>query len=173
MSKKFLIKNVKNDDWARFLFKELRKDEKRPEGEGWLGVREIIKLGSGKTTYHSLRLILGELIQKGECEQFTGNIRSDKGIIIKAVWYRHKKYSWKQFFSKDVYKKQKQRLPSGKGWFTAKDLSKKTGLGRNKILRLIKEHKINNRVKIFDGYQFNPQRNYLERKIWYKLCLNG
>lgn len=173
MSKKFLIKNVGRDDWARFLFQEMRKDEKRPEGNNWLTSREISKIASDKISYHTFRLVLGELVQRNECEQFVGNIRSNKGTIIKAVWYRHKKYDWKTFFKKNIYKLQKQRLPQGENWFTIKQLSSKTGLGRAKILRLIRENKLNKKVKIFDGYAFNPKRNFLERKIWYKLCQNG
>jgi len=173
MSKKFIIKNVEKDTWARFLFNELRKDEKRPDGENWMTVKEMSKICDEKISYHTLRLILSELVQKKDCEQFVGNIRSNKGTIIKAVWYRHKKHDWKSFFNKDIYKKEKQRIPTGKDWFTVNELSEKTGLGRSKILRLIKEHKVSNRVKIFDGYKFNPKKNYLERKIWYKLCLNG
>lgn len=173
MSKKFVIKNVNKDLWATFLFNELRKDEKRPTGNNWLAVKDILKVANKKTTYYSLRIMMAELIQKGECEQYAGSVRSEKGTVIKAVWYRHKSYSWKDFFNKNIYKKERQRMPEGKNWFTAQDLCKKTGFGKAKILRLIKEHKISKKIKIFDGYRFNPQRNYLERKIWYKLCQNG
>jgi len=173
MSKKFTIKNVQTDDWARFLFKEMRKDEKRPIGDGWMELNQICELAKTKAKYHTLRNILSEIINRKECEIYVGTTRSPKGFVKKAVWYRHKKYSWKEYFSKNIYKLERQRMPKGNDWFTAEDLSKKTGLARSKILRLIKEHKLNKSVKTFDGYRFNPSKNYLERKIWYKLCLNG
>lgn len=173
MSKRFIIKNVQTDDWARFLFKEMRKDEKRPIGERWMSLKQIAVLSKEKVSFHTLRCILAEIISRKECETYVGTIRSAKGFIKKAVWYRHKKYAWKEYFSKNIYKIERQRIPKGTGWFTVEDLSKKTGLARSKILRLIREHKLNKSVKMFDGYKFNPTKNYLERKIWYKLCLNG
>lgn len=173
MSKKFCIKNVHQDDWARFLFQEMRKDEKRPAGNNWLELPEIVKLCNNKAKYHTLRNMLSEIINKKECEIYVGTTRSPKGFVKKAVWYRHKKYSWKEYFLKNIYKIERQRIPEGKNWFTADELSKKTGLAKSKILRLIREHRVNKSVKTFDGYKFNPKKNYLERKIWYKLCLNG
>lgn len=173
MSKKFTIKNVQTDDWARFLFKEMRKDEKRPIGDRWMQRDEICQFTKNKYKYHTLRMILSEIINRKECETYVGTTRSDKGFVKKAVWYRHKKYGWKEYFSKNLYKIERQRLPKGTDWFTMEDLCKKTGLGKAKILRLIREHKLNKSVKTFDGYKFNPSKNYLERKIWYKLCLNG
>lgn len=173
MIKKFRIKNVQSDNWARFLFQEMRKDEKRPTGERWLELKQICELTKNKAKYHTLRNILSEIINRKECEIYAGTVRSPKGFVKKAVWYRHKKYTWKEYFSKNIYKKERQRIPNGTDWFTAEDLSKKTGLGKSKILRLIREHRLNKQVKTFDGYKFNANKNYLERKIWYKLCLNG
>jgi len=173
MSKRFCIKNVNRDVWARFLFQEMRKDEKRPIGDNWLELDKIAEISKTKTKYHTLRFILSEIINRKQCEIYTGTIRSPKGFAQKAVWYRHKKYTWKEYFEKNLYKIERQRLPQGKDWYTAEELSKKTGLAKSKILRLIREHKVNKNVKTFDGYKFNPKKNYLERKIWYKLCLNG
>lgn len=173
MSKRFLIKNVQTDDWARFLFKEMRKDEKRPIGEGWMNLDQIYQLAKNKSSYHTLRMTLCEIISRKECETYVGTTRSEKGFLKKAIWYRHKKYEWKEYFSKDIFKLERQRMPKGENWFTVEDLVRKTGLARSKILRLIREHKLNKSVKTFDGYRFNPSKNYLERKIWYKLCLNG
>lgn len=173
MSKKFIIKNVQTDTWARFLFKEMRKDEKRPIGERWMELNQIYQFTKNKCKYHTLRVILSDIINRKECETYSGTTRSHKGFVKKAVWYRHKKYTWKEYFSKNIYKLERQRLPKGTDWFTAEDLSRKTGLARSKILRLIREHRLNKSVKTFDGYKFNPKKNYLERKIWYKLCLNG
>ena len=101
MSKKFCIKNVHQDDWARFLFQEMRKDEKRPVGDNWLELTDIVKLCNNKAKYHTLRNMLSEIINKKECEIYVGTTRSPKGFVKKAVWYRHKKYSWKEYFSKN------------------------------------------------------------------------
>jgi len=172
MSKKrFVIKNVKKDVWANFLFQEMRKDEKRPVGSDWLTVYELQKLS--KKPMHGLRVVLAELNQRKESEMFVGNIRSNKGYIQKAIWYRLKKGNWKNLFEKDLYKRRKQRVPIGKNWFTVGELTEKTGLARSKILRLLRVHKLNNRIQIFDGYKYNKTKRILERKIWYKLCLNG
>jgi hypothetical protein len=173
MSKKFTIKRIQTDDWARFLFNEMRKDEKRPIGKRWMDLKQIYELSKDKAKYYTLRNILSEIINRKECEIYSGTTRSHKGFVKKTVWYRHKKYGWKEYFSKNIYKLERQRLPKGTDWFTMEDISKKTGLARSKILRLIREHKLNKNVKTFDGYKFNPSKNYLERKIWYKLCLNG
>lgn len=171
MSKRFLIKNVNKDDWAKFLFQEMRKDEKRPVGSGWLTAREIHAVS--KKSFHSLRCILAELIQRKDCEIFSGNVRADRGFLQKCVWYRIKKGNWKEYFEKDLYKIRRERLPSGKNWFTVGELSEKTGLGKSKILRLMRAHKLSKRVQIFDGYKYSKEKKILERKIWYKLCLNG
>ena len=104
MSKKFLIKNVKSDRWAEFLFQEMRKDEKRPNGPGWMTIKEICALSENRFSYHSFRLVISELIQKKECEQFMGNIRSNRGVMIKCVWYRHKNTIGRIFLNKTFIK---------------------------------------------------------------------
>ena len=169
--KKFIIKNKDRDPWASFLFKELGKDERRPEGSGWMDVPQLTKISN--MSFHTLRNVLTELRQKSKCEMYNGNIRNDKGFIQKHVWYRLKGTNWKIYFKNRQYQKDNQRLPEGKDWYTVKELEQKTGFARSKILRLMKSHKVSNSVKVFDGYRFNPSKNRLERKIWYKLCLNG
>jgi len=170
-SKKFKIKNLQKDDWAKFLFQEMRKDEKRPIGPGWMNIREIHN--ATNKSIHMLRIAIYQLIQKKECEMFVGNIRSENGYIQKAVWYRLKNDTWKNFFGKNLHKIKNQRVPDGKNWFTVSELTQKTGLSRTKILRLIRENKLNKQVQLFDGYAYNNKRKSLTRKIWYKLCLNG
>ena len=170
-TKKFRIKNLERDDWAKFLFQEMRKDEKRPKGPGWLTIYEI-ENASNKSVY-MVRGVITELIHKKECEIFTGNIRSKNGYIQKAVWYRLKNDTWKNFFVNNIYKIKRQRIPIGKNWFTVGELIEKTGLGRQKILRLIRENKLNKQIEIFDGYKYDSKRKFLIRKIWYKLCPNG
>lgn len=170
-TKKFAIKNRNTDPWASFLFRELQRDERRPQGPGWMDVHELGKICG--ISFHTLRVVLNELNNKKETEMFSGNIRNDQGFIQKHVWYRLKKGNWKTYFKNRQYQKDKQRVPNGKDWFTVNEITNKTGLARSKILRLIKEYKVSNKVKVFDGYRFNPSKNRLERKIWYKLCLNG
>lgn len=170
-NKKFKIKNLQKDDWAKFLFQEMRKDEKRPNGSGWMNINQI-----HSTTNKSMsmtRRVISQMIQKKECEMFVGNIRSENGYITKAVWYRLKNDTWKNIFEKNLHKIKNQRIPSGKNWFTVGELTQKTGLARTKILRLIRENKLNKQVQIFDGYKYDSKRKFLTRKIWYKLCLNG
>jgi len=169
--KKFVIKNKNRDPWSSFLFRELGKDERRPDGPGWMDLHELSKICY--MSFHTLRVALNELRQKGKCELYSGNIRNERGFIQKHVWYRLKRGNWKTYFKNYQYQKDNQRLPQGKDWYTVKELEQKTGFARSKILRLMKSHKISNSVKVFDGYRFNPKKNRLERKIWYKLCLNG
>lgn len=169
--KKFVIKNKNTDPWAKFLFKELERDEKRPHGSGWMDVHEIHK--TCKMSFHTLRTVLNELRGKNECEVYSGNIRNDNGYIQKHVWYRLKKGNWKTYFKNNQYQKDNQRIPPGNDWYTVGEITNKTGFARSKILRLIKQYKVSNKVKVFDGYKFNPDKTRLERKIWYKLCLNG
>ena len=101
------------------------------------------------------------------------DINIENGYIKKAVWYRLKNDTWKNIFKNNSYKIKRQRIPSGKNWFTVGELTQKTGLARTKILRLIRENKLNKQVQIFDGYKYDSKTKFLTRKIWYKLCLNG
>lgn len=168
---KFTIKNKNTDPWASFLFREMQRDEKRPSGPGWMDIYQLDKIC--KMSFHTLRCVLNDLRSKGECELHLGNVRNDHGFIQKHVWYRLKKGNWKTYFKNHQYQKDNQRLPDGKDWYTVGQITNKTGLARSKILRLIKQYKVSNKVKVFDGYKFNPAKRRLERKIWYKLCLNG
>jgi hypothetical protein len=168
---KFVIKNKNSDPWSKFLFREVAKDERRPQGSGWMDLHELEKICG--ISFHTLRVVLNDLRQKGKCELYSGNIRNEKGWMQKHVWYKLKTTNWNTFFKNRQYQKDNQRLPEGKNWYTVKDLEKKTGFARSKILRLMKSHKVSNSVKVFDGYRFNPKKNKLERKIWYKLCQNG
>ena len=72
MSKKFTIKNVRTDTWARFPFNEMRKDEKRPIGERWMELSQICEFTKNKCKYHTLRVILSDIINRKECETYSG-----------------------------------------------------------------------------------------------------
>jgi len=168
---KFAIKNKSGDSWARFLFNEVEKDEKRPSGQGWLDINQLTKLSGKKRD--NLRTVLNSMRHMGLCTLFNGQIRNDKGFIVKHVWYQANGNTWSNYLKHNKFQISRQRIPSGKDWFTVTDLEKKTGFARSKILRLIKEHKLTNKIKVFDGYRYNPKKNFLERKMWYKLCQNG
>lgn len=170
-NKKFKIKNLQKDDWAKFLFQEMRKDEKRPNGSGWMNINQIHS--TTNKSLHMVRRVISQMIQKKQCEMFVGNIRSENGYITKAVWYRLKNDNWKNIFKNNLHIIKRQRIPNGKNWFTVGELTQKTGLARTKILRLIRENKLNKQIQIFDGYKYDSKREFLTRKIWYKLCLNG
>lgn len=171
MQRKFSIKNKNRDDWAKFLFREIEKDERRPEGSGWLDLDQLIKISG--IDEDNIRTILNKMRHAKDCELYTGKVRNEGGFIVKHVWYKLAKGNWKAYFRNRQFQKDRQRLPDGKDWYTIKDIERKTGFARSKILRLIKEHKVNRKIRVFDGYVFNPNKKQLVRKIWYKLCLNG
>tara|TARA_B100001057_G_scaffold440849_1_gene475031 strand:+ start:534 stop:782 length:249 start_codon:yes stop_codon:yes gene_type:complete len=64
--------------------------------------------------------------------------------------------------------KQVARLPDGDGWFTAEQFMQKTGTGRAKSYKIIKQMQLDGKMEHFQGSDYNPQLGHNCRRVWYR-----
>jgi hypothetical protein len=74
-----------DDKWAALLKEALQKNERRPDGDGWLTVPELaIKL---KVSLDRTYTLVAEMVAKKRVEKFVGAVKLDKKLA-RRVWYR-------------------------------------------------------------------------------------
>ena len=74
-----------DDKWAALLKEALLKNERRPDGDGWLTVPELaIKL---KVSLDRTYTLVAEMVAKKRVEKFVGAVKLDKKLA-RRVWYR-------------------------------------------------------------------------------------
>lgn len=169
--KKYALKNKSKDSWSSFMFNEIKQNETKPEGTGWMTREEMCKKYNLKKC--SVQKITNQTHMRKDCVLFAGTAQSNKGRLSRCVWYRLIKGNWDTYFINKIYTKKLERKPLQKDWYTVWELRDKTGLSPIKIRKLISVNKMSNRIKMFDGYAMEPSSGKLKRRIWYKLCLNG
>lgn len=73
-----------DDKWAALLKEALQKNERRPDGDGWLTVPELaIKL---KVSLDRTYTLVAEMVAKKRVEKFVGAVKLDKKLA-RRVWY--------------------------------------------------------------------------------------
>lgn len=75
--------STRSEFWREFAEALTRKQEKRPEGKGWLTFRELVVKfrPAGKCT-------LRKTLTCPSVERFKGFVTNKDGKLVKQTWYR-------------------------------------------------------------------------------------
>lgn len=74
-----------DDKWAALLKEALQKNERRPQGDGWMTVPELAsKL---KVSLDRTYTLVAQMVAKKRVEKFVGAVKAEKKLT-RRVWYR-------------------------------------------------------------------------------------